>query len=259
MPTQPDTTPLLVVAPRREPPEGATTIAVNLMHFFALVTRIGRDPALLLLTIRATRVRTASLYGLQELAWMLRARHREVRAWLDHLSRERLVTYQLTEFYGRDAMLLEILSEPVIPPPPREAQWDVPVGRHIEHALPAFWFTTTLPLVGRTAFLVYLLLRRAEMDDAAVVHTDGIAEALGLPSGRHGRRHLRHLGRHGLVGHDRRRRALIVVDPPPPTRWQRLKLRLLELGFWPRLHLDFVIAAVLIAALVTLALAQHAR
>jgi hypothetical protein len=258
MPNRTDRIPFVVVPPRTEQAPGAATIQVDLTHFFALLQRIGRDPALLLLTLRATRVRMWSTYGVHELAWMLRAPQREVLAWLDNLSRERLVAYQLTAMFGRDAFLLELLGEPIIPPPPTDAMWP-PTARRIEHALPAFWFTTTLPLIGRTPFLVYLLLRRAEMDDAALVHPSGIARTLRLGSARHSVRHLRHLQRHGLVRSHRKGRALVVSDPPPPTRWQRLVLRLVEFGLWPRVIFELLAGLILLAALAVLALLQSSH
>lgn len=230
----PDTTrtPVFVLSPRTEPPPGVTHVMVDLHAFFAVLARVGNDPALLLLTIRALRVRMSMLLAVHELAWILRARPRQVISWLDRLSAARLVVYDLSSPFGRDAFLVEILEEPKLPDPPREA-FSASAPRR-EHVLPTHWFLHSLPRLGRTTFLVYLYLLRAETTELAVVHPARLASDLRLSSERHGIRHLRRLRRHGFVKRGHTRHGLTVVDPPPPTPWQRLLLRLVTLGLWPR-------------------------
>ena len=207
-------------------------MTADLHAFFAVLARVGNDPALLLLTIRALRVRMSMLLAIHELAWILRARPRQVISWLDRLSAARLVVYDLSSPLGRDAFLIEILEEPKLPDPPREA-FSTSAPRR-EHVLPTHWFLHALPRLGRTTVLVYLYLLRAETTEFAVVHLSRLASDLRLNNERHAIRHLRRLRRHGFVRRGHTRHGLTVVDPPPPTRWQRLVLRLVTLGLWPR-------------------------
>jgi hypothetical protein len=248
----PDTTriPLFVLTPRPEPPPGVTHVSVDLTAFFAVLARVGNDPALLLLTIRALRVRMSMLLAIHELAWILRARPRQVMRWLERLSAARLVVYDLSSPFGRDAFLIEILEEPTLPDPPREAFAAAELRR--EHALPTHWFLHVLPRIGRTTFLVYLYLLRAEQSAYAVVHPSRLAGDLRLRSERHGLRHVRRLRRHGLVRRGGVRHGLTIVDPPPPTRMQRLLLRLVTLGLWPRFLGELLLYATLLLALLLL-------
>lgn len=231
---EPLPTPVFVLAPRSEPAPGTPHVVVDLVAFFAMLARVGNDPALLLLTIRALRVRLSMLLGVQNLAWILRARPRQVVAWLDRLSAARLVVYDLSSPLGRDAFLVEFLEEPKLPEQPH-TEFD-PITPRREHALPTHWFLHALPRLGRTTFLVYLYLLRSEAADAAAVHPVRLADDLGLRSARHSLWHFRRLRRHGFVRGHRHSRGLTILDPPPPTRWQRVVLRLVTLGLWPRLR-----------------------
>ncbi len=243
-------TPVFVLSPRTEPPPGVTHVTVDLHAFFAVLARVGNDPALLLLTIRALRVRMSMLLAVHELAWILRARPRQVISWLDRLSAARLVVYDLSSPFGRDAFLIEILEEPKLPDPPKD-EFAAVVPRR-EHVLPTHWFLHALPQLGRTTFLVYLYLLRAEATELAVVHPSRLASDLRLGGERHGIRHLRRLRRHGFVKRGLSRLGLTVVDPPPPTRWQRLLLRLVTLGLWPRFLGELLVYLFLILTLLAI-------
>ena len=124
-PPPPDEHPRLwFLGRRQEPAEGVATVRVDLPGFFVTLRRVGRDPALLLLTLRALRQRGAlEALRLSDLTWVLRATRGEVLGWLDRLSRERLVVYDRRE--ARDGFVVEIASEP-----PDPAAWpvDAPSG-----------------------------------------------------------------------------------------------------------------------------------
>src|SRR5438132_8558149 len=85
---------LRFLTPRAPMPEGMSVVSVDLAAFFVLVDRLGRDEALLLLTVKALRQRTGLLaLQMNDLAWMLRATNRRVTGWLDRLVRHGTVIY----------------------------------------------------------------------------------------------------------------------------------------------------------------------
>lgn len=101
--------------PGREPPEGLLLMKADLAVFFTIVDRVGRDEALLLLLIRALRIRDRLLeLRLNDLAWMLRASNRRVIGWLDHLVRERHVVYTVRDFHGLPRVRVEIVGTDVL-------------------------------------------------------------------------------------------------------------------------------------------------
>jgi hypothetical protein len=142
---------------------------------------------------------------------------------------------------------VEILEEPKLPDPPRN-DFD-PIAPRREHALPTHWFLHALPRLGRTTFLVYLYLLRSEAADVAAVHPVRLAEVLKLRSARHSLWHFRRLRRHGFLRRHRHARGLTILDPPPPTRRQRVVVRLVTLGLWPRLRGEALLYLVLLLLL----------
>ena len=229
-----DETRLRFLTPHAEPPEGLSVVAVDLTAFFAIVARIGRDEALLLLVVRALRQRTGLLaLKVHDLAWMLRVSNRRVIRWLDRLTRERLVVYHVEDFWGVDTVIVEIAEQDT------SAQLFAP---RVRHDLPSHWFVQVLPLVGRTTFTVYLFCHFSEQKDAEV-HIDHLVETVRLRGRWHARIHLLRLHRASLLLRDPRDRSVLIVsDPPPPTRLARLRLRfraiphlrwwLIQMTFW---------------------------
>lgn len=212
-----DETRLRFLTPHPEPPEGLSTVKVDLTAFFDVVERIGRNEALLLLLVRALRQRTGYLaLRVHDLAWMLRVSNRRVIRWLDRLTTERLVVYHVEDFWGVDTVTVEIAGES-----PQTRTFI----RRIRHNLPSHWFVQVLPLVGRTAFTVYLFFHWRESDDAGF-HIDHLVASTRLRGRWHARLHIARLRRAEMLTPDARDPfVLLLTDPPPPSRWQRLRLR----------------------------------
>ena len=246
MPTPPDEQPRIwFLGPRAEPPEGVTTLRVQLPAFFVIVRRVGRDSGLLLLTLRALRQRSGvEALRLSDLAWILWTTRGQVIGWLERLSQARLVVYETRS--GRDPLVVEIVSEPpdpstwpvdgtIVPGPPQE--------------LPTHWFVQVLPRVGRTSFLIYLYLLSREGDSQAVsgVMAERVASILGLRGPLTVHYHLGRLQRFGLARRSRSGRSLIVLDPPPLTHWDRFRLQLLRWGFLPLPWRKILFATLVIA------------
>lgn len=229
---------------------------MRLPDFFVTVRRVGPNPGLLLLTLRALRQRSGSeTLRLSDLTWILLASGGEILGWLDRLSQARLVVYDLRD--RDDPLVIEIVSEP-----PDPGSWPVD-GSAVPmppHALPTHWFVQVLPRVGRTSFLVYLYLlgREGAPREPASATVGRIASAVGLRREYMVYLHLGRLQRYGLLRRTRSGRGLIILDPPPLTRWGRLRLQLLRWGFlplpWRRIFLvslALALALVLLAYLVT--------
>lgn len=246
MPTPPDGHPRLwFLGPRAEPPEGITTVRVQLPAFFVIAGRVGRDPGLLLLTLRALRQRSgAEALRLSDLAWILWTTRGQVLGWLDRLSQARLVVYDTHA--GLDPIVVEIVADP---PDPRAWPVDGSLVPGPPHELPTHWFVQVLPRVGRVSFLVYLYLlsREGEPQAPAGIVVERAASALGLRCPLTVHYHLGRLQRFGLARRTRSGRSLIVLDPPPLTPWGRFRLQLLRWGFLPLPWRKILLAALLVA------------
>ncbi|HYH05618.1 MAG TPA: hypothetical protein VEK11_01035 [Thermoanaerobaculia bacterium] len=201
------------------PPDGMTTVRVDLGEFFDHVRRNGRDPALLLLAIRALRQRGGGRLQLSDLAWMLGARPARLRTWLDQLARAGTLVYDSTngsidvELPEPDVLTWTDVHPPLLP---------------VRHELPTYWFLHVLPRVGRTGFVVYLyLLHRDGTSAPATLTLPALTRDAALSTTLHAWWHLRRLRRFGLATRDAEHDALIVSDPPPLTanarRWLRRK------------------------------------
>jgi hypothetical protein len=213
-----DGTRLQFPSPRAEPPEGLIVIATDLGTFFALVERLGRNEALLLLLIRALRARNGFLeLRVNDLAWMLRTSNRKVIRWLDRLVRKEIVVYTVHDFWGVDVVKVEIVG----------ATAQNPFERQVPQELPTHWFPTYLPLYGRVTFTVMLYFVWCEID-RAMTHVDHLTESAKLAGRWHAVWHLRKLRRYGVlvVGTEG---TLVLRDPPPPSDFQRLLLRYLAI------------------------------
>lgn len=212
-----DSTRLRFLVPRSEPTEGLSTVTVDLNAFFDVVERIGRNEALLLLLVRALRQRTGFLaLRVHDLAWMLRVPNRRVIRWLDRLTTERLVVYHVEDLWGVDTVSVEIAEQIARP--------TAFIGR-TRHKLPSHWFVQTLPLIGRTAFTVYLFFHWRESDEAGF-HVDHLVATARLRGRWHARFHIARLRRAQMLQPDVEDPAvLLLTDPPPPGRLQRLRLR----------------------------------
>lgn len=212
----------------------------DLSLFFGIVEKVGRDEALLLLLIRALRIRDR-LWALRlnDLAWMLRVSNRRVIRWLDHLVRKGHIVYTLRDFHRMPTVRVEIESADVLK-----------LFESNVYELPTHWFETVLPLIGRTTFTVYLYLLSCERH-RPYTHVDHVVATVELPGRRHARRHLRRLKRRGLLKHHSEGRGLVVVDPAPPTRGERVRLRYLAVPFLRRwlVHLAILGATALLLIL----------
>lgn len=234
---QPERIALRVLQQRSTPPDGVTTVHVDLAAFVDSIPEVGRDPALLLLTIRALRQRGGALLRLDDLVWIMRARSRRIRAWLDRLAAEGRLVYDVREG------VIEIELPELTPP-----RWSDVQPPHIplRFELPTHWFIHVLPRLGRATFTTYLyLLRRDGLTAPATMNLASLTRDVGLDTSLHARWHLWRLRRHGLVALDRKAETLVVMDPPPLTSAARRSLRYLRTtGITPR---RLVLAVVLVA------------
>jgi hypothetical protein len=239
----PDRIALRVLQQRGTPPDGLTTVHIDLAAFFASVAEVGRDPALLLLTIRALRQRTGATLRLDDLVWIMGARPKRIRAWLDRLAAEGQLVYDMA-----DGVIEIELPEPT-PPTWTDVQ---PPHIPLRFELPTHWFIHVLPRLGRATFTAYLyLLRRDGLTAPATMDLASLAEDARLRTTLHARWHLWRLRRHCLVALDSKAETLVVMDPPPLTSAARRWLRHLRTtGITPRrlvLAVTLVLAAVIVA------------
>ena len=202
---------------RGTPPDGVTTVRVDLAAFFESLAEVGRDPALLLLTIRALRQRSGAPLRLDDLVWIMGVESRRIRVWLDRLAAEGQLVYDVTE----GAIEIEL-------PEPTPPTWTDVQPPHIplRFELPTHWFIHVLPRLGRATFTTYLyLLRRDGLTAPATMDVASLARDTLLRTTVRARWHLWRLRRHGLVALDRKAETLVVLDPPPLTpaarRWLR--------------------------------------
>jgi len=244
-----DETRLRFLSQRPAPTEGLATVSVDLAAFFALVRRVGRDEALLLLLIRALRQRSGSfVLKVHDLAWMLRVSERRVIRWLDRLTRARLVVYHVEDVWGVDSVAVEIADS--------DSQKQE-FTRHTHHDLPSHWFVQVLPLVGRTTFTVYLYFHAAE-EGVPEVYLDHVVAAVRLRGRWHARLHITRLRRAALLRvDDDDRGVLLLTDPPPPTRLARLRLRYRALPYLRRSVLQIAFAVVLVIAATAVLVLGH--
>jgi hypothetical protein len=227
-------TDLIFRHPRGEPPEGLVVVKADLVAFFGLVKRVGRNEALLLLLVKALRTR----YGpfrlhVYDLAWRMRVGHHRIIRWLDRLVAARLVVYTLQDLFERDTVEVEIVA----------AQTTALFDHHQRQELPTHWFEHALPLLGRTTFTVFLYLLASE--ESPAFHVDLLVAAVRLRGPRHARRHLGRLIATGMLRTHRAGDGWVVHDPPPPSRLQQLRLRFLRQPYLRRSFLH--IAALLLA------------
>lgn len=235
-----------ILQQRGTPSDGVTTVRVDLAAFFNAVPQVGRDPALLLLTIRALRQRAGATLQLDDLVWVMGAGPRRIRAWLDRLAAAGQLVYDVTD----GATEIE-LPEP-LPPTWTDVQ---PPHIPLQFELPTHWFIHVLPRLGRTTFTAYLyLLRRDGLTAPATMSVGSLAQDAGLGTTFHARWHLWRLRRYGLVALDRKAETLVVMDPPPLTPAARRWLRQLRTtGLTPqRLVLAGVLVALALIALMVL-------
>jgi hypothetical protein len=239
-----DATRIRFLTPRPEPAEGVSTVRADLTAFFVVVEGVGRNEALLLLLAKALRQRTGLLaLRVNDLAWMLRVSNRRVIRWLDRLVRSGHVVYHVEDLWGIDTVLVEIVAGGIEP-----HRYE----RTVQQELPTHWFVQTLPLIGRTTFVVYLFLLWCEphQADAPIDQLVDMADLRGRP---HARWHLRKLHRHGLLKHEDDG-GVSVVDPPPPTRLRRLVLRYLALPSLRRSLVQIALLTLAVLALIALLL-----
>lgn len=244
---QPDRIALRVLQQRGTPPDGVTTVHVDLAAFVESLPQIGRDPALLLLTIRALRQRSGATLRLGDLVWVMGARSRRIRTWFDRLAAEGKLVYDVT-----DGVIEIELPEPT-PPTWTDVQ---PPHIPLRFELPTHWFIHVLPLVGRATFTTYLyLLRRDGLTAPATVDSAALARDTRLRTTVHARWHLWRLRRNGLVALDRKAETLVVLDPPPLSPKARRWLRQLRTtGLTPpRLALAVALVVLVLIAVMVLA------
>lgn len=239
-----DTTRLQFPVPGREPPEGLLVMKVDIARFFQLIAEIGRKEALLLLVIRAFRIRENMLdVNVQDVAVAMRMSNRGIIRLLDRLERQRLIVYTVkplplvktridrakVEFVGRPASEL--------------------FNFHVKQEIPTHLIETFLPLKGIVAFLVFLYLVWCEIE-RPYLDVDHLVSTVQLRGRLHAVWHLRHLRRIGLLVRDPEGGGFIVCDPAPPTKLERLRLRFLTIPHLRRALVHLAILALVLLVLV---------
>ena len=230
------------VGPAREAPAGVAAIRVDLRAFFDEVTVLGPEASVLLLALRALRLRApGGVVAVDELAWMLVADPTAVLGWIERLSQARRLIY---ERRGNHALLVELVAEPS---DVSSSPMPGPVGPPRD--LPTYLFTQVLPRARVTAFLTYLALL-AEEDGTASrprVTEEYLRRRVSAHSPLQVRFALWRLARMRLIRRTRSGKGLLVLDPPPLTRWNRRYLRLLQWGYRPLPWRRIVVASLAIA------------
>lgn len=233
---------LAFLGPAREPEAGLATIRVDLAAFFDELAALGPEASVLLLTLRALRLREpGGVVAIDDLAWMLVAEPWAVRGWIERLSRARRLVY---EAQGPRALLVELVATaPDLTHRPLAGKVGPP------RELPTYLFTQVLPRARVPAFLVYLALL-AEEDSAQPfprVTEEVLRRRVGATSLRRVRFALWRLTRMGLLRRSRSGQRLLVLDPPPLTAWNRRYLQLLRWGYRPLPWRRIVVASLAIA------------
>lgn len=259
----PDVIALRFLGPAAAPPDGESTIVVDLSAFPLLAGKVGINAALLLLLLRAMRVRMhAGQATLHALAWPLRTNERRIAAEVATLARAGLLVYTWEQTHVGDAIVFEFPAQTPLRPP--TGTWPPSPAR--VHPLPTIAFVQALPLLGRDAFALYLALlarepvRRARTE----LRLSSVATSIGIVGSRRQRRAIRRLVRAGVLeityGAGDFAPATLR-ELPPPTRRERHLLRLLAIPFLPAAlrELAILAAAVVASALILLTLALHAR
>jgi hypothetical protein len=236
---QPDSVSIRILRAHGTPPDGMMMLHVDLGEFFRMIARVGRDPALLLLTIRALRQRSGGGVRMHDLGWILGASPARIRSWLDRLVATGSLVYDATN----GTVDVEL---PEAAPTWRDIH---PPAIPLRYELPTHWFIHALPRLGRASFVAYLyLLRRDGMSAPATLEIGSLAREARLGTALHARWHLRRLRRHGLIRPDRATESLLVVDPPPLTpaarRWLRRRRMAGTAQRWMWLALAALIAVV---------------
>jgi hypothetical protein len=239
-----DSTRLHFLIPGREPPEGLVLMKADLTHFFRLVREVGRNEALLLLAIRAFRIRDNLLdVSVNDLAVSMRVSNRRVIRWLDRLVAHRLVVYNVKSLPLVTATIDRARVEFVGPSATQHFDY------RVQQELPTYLFESFLPLRGRVTFVVYLYLLWSEVDRPSLDlgHLVGTVRLRGRV---HGAWHLRRLRRAGLLVLHPEGDGWIIRDPEPPTKFERLLLRYLAIPHLRRAFAHLFLLLLAIAALV---------
>jgi hypothetical protein len=233
------------------PPDGMTVLHVDLAEFFRMVARVGRDAALLLLTIRALRQRSGGGIRMHDLAWIMGASARRIRAWLDRLVAAGSLVYDQTNG------TVDVELPEVAPPTWTDIH---PPGLPLRFELPTHWFIHVLPRLGRGTFVTYLyLLRRDGMSAPATLEIAALAREAARATSLHAQWYLRQLRRSGLIRFDPATESLLVLDPPPLTPASRRWLRRRRMGETAQRWIWFALAALVALAITTLLLVLRTR
>jgi len=226
------------LSPRSNRHEGLDSLSLDLAGFFASIAKLGRDEALLLLTLRALWQRSTSALRVDDLVWILRAPAWTIRRRLDRLVHHRRLIYELVPLRNGDRLVVEFMPVDVSDASP-DGTRDQGTG------IPTHWFVSALPVVGPASFVTYLALHLAPSDTenstSSEISRRQLISMAGLSGPIHLRRHLFRLRRHGYLRRHQSRRLLVVHDPPLPAGLLRLRLRLRRIGALPVTWLDWLI------------------
>jgi hypothetical protein len=246
---QPDS--IRILRAHGTPLDGMTVLRVDLAEFFHMVARVGRDAALLLLTIRALRQRSGGSIRMHDLGWIIGASPRRIRAWLDRLVAEGNLVYDAT-----NGTVDVELPEPATP------TWtDIhPPGVPLRYELPTHWFIHVLPRLGRGTFVAYLyLLRRDGMSAPATLEIASLTREVGFRTSLYAQWCLRRLRRSGLIRFEPATESLLVLDPPPLTPALRRWLRRRRMGDTAQRWIWFALAALVAVAISTAVVVLRTR
>jgi hypothetical protein len=230
----PDETRIAFAGPRPAAAEGLVTVPIDFGHLFSLIPLVGRNAALLYVTLRALRQAGTGALTLDDLAWKLRAHPWRVRRWMHQLEKQRLIVSRRAHGSFADILLLEV--------PERR-----PV--RIEHEVPVHWFEHVLPLHPRSRFFLYLYIRSHEWGGSVASLSRQRIQRVLLLSPAHVRWHLWHLHRAGLVVQDRG--EYVVRDPAPLSviDQRALQLRQLRVLGWPLARICIALAVAIACVL----------
>jgi len=215
-------------------------LAIDPDFLWSLIARVGRGPALLFLCLRAIEARGRPLklsqhdQPLETVGrWLALPRWR-LALWLDRLRRARVLWYA-------DSVADRTLTLEFFPVAPNVATMTDPTRARPLLEIPTLIFFDWLPLVQRSAFLVYLYLRSLEAPTHPSTNLSwtALVKNLRLLGRGHAFLLVARLWWHRLLRLRLRPFEILLSDPPMLSHWQRFRVR--HLGRWARHWWTFLV------------------